>query len=387
MEIEGLGHRIRRGPGRLLAPFAGTGLEDVGLSQHDVGLSLEEPPPEGQFNFVAIELGRLGVERHRAERGTLAAMPTAVRPRPHHQRVEDARVLPLGGAIGLERAREILGIEPSAHGHHRRTDVLQVGRDVVTGAPLGIGDVADEVVPEVDLALVVTVAQVADRPTPQEELISVGRAVVERHGLLTQRVLELLPEEIEEAEVVGQQERPAMQRVVAVEDCGHRGLRRHGLQRGMRIDHAHGREEARVRDAVHAHVAVVVAHVFDQPVDGVPGVGALVSVLRPRFHRLVGADVDEDALGGEAPAHILANEDKLLAHQPVTEARIATGIDRVRLEVVWGPSQEDGVLARLLRRVDIGEESHAVAHGNSHLALGVIGLEPAGVVGLHPGTE
>ena len=67
------------------------------------------------------------------------------------------------------------------------------------------------------------------------------------------------------------------------------------------------------------------------------------------------------------------------------EDRIATGIDRVGLEVVWGPPQEDGVLARLLRRVDIGEERHAVAHGDSHLALGVIGLEPAGVVGLRPG--
>ena len=85
-------------------------------------------------------------------------MPAAVRPRPHHQRVEDARVLPLGGAVGLERAREILGIEPSAHGHHRGADVLQVRRDVVTGTPLGIGDVADEVVPEVDLALVVPIA-------------------------------------------------------------------------------------------------------------------------------------------------------------------------------------------------------------------------------------
>ena len=280
MEIQRLGHRIRRGPGRLFTPFTGTCLEDVGLRQDDVRLPLEEAPPEGQFDFVAIELSRLGVERHRAERGTVAAMPTAVRPRPHDQRVEDARVLPFGGAVSLERSGKILGIEPSAHSHHRSADILQVGRDVVTGAPLGIGDVADEVIPEVDLALVVTVAQVAHRPAPQEELISVGRAVVERHGLLTQRVLELLPEEVEEAEVVGQQERPAMQRVVAVEDCGHRGLRRHGLQCGMRIDHAHGREEARVRDAVHAHVAIVVAHVFDQPVDGVPGIGALVGVLR-----------------------------------------------------------------------------------------------------------
>ena len=359
----------------------------MGLSQRDVRLPLEEPSPEGQFNFVAIELGRLGVERHRAERGTLAAMPAAVRPRPHHQRVEDARVLPLGGAVGLERARKILGIEPSAHGHHRRTDVLQVRRDVVTGTPLGIGDVADEVVPEVDLALVVPITQVAHRPAPQEELVSVGSAVVEGHGLLTERVLELLPEEVEEAEVVGQQERAAMQRVVAIEHVGHRGLRRNGLQRRMRIDHAHGREEARVRDAVHAHVAVVVAHVLDQPLDGIPGVGALVGVLRAGLGRLVRADVNKGALGGEAPAHILANEDKLLAHQPVTEARIATGIDRVRLEVVWGPPQEDRVLARLLRRIDIGEESHAVAHRNAHLALGVIGLESAGVVGLHPGTE
>ena len=257
----------------------------------------------------------------------------------------------------------------------------------MTGTPLGIGDVADEVVPEVDLALVVPITQVAHRPAPQEELVSVGRAVIEGHGLLTERVLELLPEEVEEAEVVSQQERAAMQCVVAVEHVGHRGLRRNSLQCRMRIDHAHGREKAGVRDAVHAHVAVVVAHVLDQPLDGIPGVGALVGVLRAGLGRLVRADVNKGALGGKATTHILAHEDELLAHQPVTEARIAAGINRVRLEVVWGPPQEDGVLAGLLRRVDSGEKSHAVAHRNAHLALGVIGLESAGVVGLHPGTE
>ena len=177
-----------------------------------------------------------------------------------------------------------------------------------------------------------------------------------------------------------------MQRVVAIEHVGHRSLRRNRLQRRMRIDHAHGREESRVRDAVHAHVAVVVAHVLDQPLDGVPGVSALVGVLRAGLGRLVRADVNKGALGGKAPTHILAHENKLLAHQPVTEARIATSIHRVGLEVVRGPPQEDRVLAGLLRGVHHGEEIHAIAHRNAHFALGVIGLKPAGVVGTHRGT-
>jgi len=85
-------------------------------------------------------------------------------------------------------------------------------------------------------------------------------------------------------------------------------------------------------------------------------------------------------------SHILIHENELLAHEPVTEARIATGIDRVGLEVVRGPAQQHGVLARLLRRVHHGEQAHAVAHRNPNFAFGVIRLEPAGVIGLQPDT-
>src|SRR5260221_305631 len=73
----------------------------------------------------------------------------------------------------------------------------------------------------------------------------------------------------------------------------------------MRIDHSHGHQIAGIGDAVHAHAAVVVGHVFDQPVDGVVGVGAFVHAVGVRS----GMQHFEFAFGAVAAANVLKDED------------------------------------------------------------------------------
>ena len=91
-----------------------------------------------------------------------------------------------------------------------------------------------------------------ERAHLQEELVAAGRAVVEGHPRL--RPLGLGPhrEARVEAEVGGQHERAVVERVVAQVVVGDRRLRRHRLQRRMRVDHAGRDVEARIRDAPHA---------------------------------------------------------------------------------------------------------------------------------------
>ena len=91
-------------------------------------------------------------------------------------------------------------------------------------------------------------------------------------------------------------------------------LWRGGLQSGMAVDHAHRRVKAGIRDAKHAYFAVIVRHVFHQPVDGVPGVGAFVKILGA-FVRIERTHMHVSALGTVTPAHILRDHDELVLCQ------------------------------------------------------------------------
>ena len=54
----------------------------------------------------------------------------------------------LDGLVGLERAEQILGVEPAADGHHRGLDVLQVRPEVARLPELVVGGVLHHLVPE-----------------------------------------------------------------------------------------------------------------------------------------------------------------------------------------------------------------------------------------------
>jgi hypothetical protein len=66
--------------------------------------------------------------------------------------------------------------------------------------------------------------------------------------------------------------------VIAEEEVGDWRLWRRGLDRRVRIDDPRLGEEADVRDPIDTDAAIVVRHVREEPIDRVPGIGALVDI-------------------------------------------------------------------------------------------------------------
>ena len=79
-----------------------------------------------------------------------------------------------------------------------------------------------------------------------------------------------------------------MEEIVAHPDVDHGGLRRDGFHGGMRIDAGGYGEKSGIGDAEDADAAVVVGNVFEEPGDGVVGVGAFVDERWDRSDRLSG---------------------------------------------------------------------------------------------------
>ena len=102
-------------------------------------------------------------------------------------------------------------------------------------------------------------------------------------------------------------ERAVVKPVVAHPAIDHRIHRHRHLQRRMRVDQRHQRQEPVVRDAEDADLAVALGHVLHQPVDRVVGVGGVIDrrrILRPAqrpvhhvvaFGAVLAADVLDDA--------------------------------------------------------------------------------------------
>src|SRR5471030_1300687 len=76
----------------------------------------------------------------------------------------------------------------------------------------------------------------------------------------------------------------------------------------MRVDDRSGGVEAWIREAPDADVAVVPRHMFQQPLDGVVGVRALVGLTGPWVVDLR-TDVQESTLRLIAAADVLEDED------------------------------------------------------------------------------
>ena len=101
-----------------------------------------------------------------------------------------------------------------------------------------------------------------------------------------------------------------------------RSLFADGFQRGMRMKKSQRGGEAVVGDAKHSDLAVVVGDVFDEPFDGVVGVGGFVGGLGIVEVNLGGKF--EVAFGLEAAAQILNDEDVAVLHE-FLEIRQAPG--------------------------------------------------------------
>ncbi len=371
-EVERLCGGLRRRPGVHLPPLVPPGLEHVGFGQPGVRRVLQVVLEERELDLLLEEAAGLRAEPHVAE--VLAvARPPAVGPRPHDEGVRRAGAVALDVLVGLERAEEVLGVEPAADGQDGGLDALEV-RPEVARLPEGVVRlVRHHLVPEGDRVLQVERVRVRERHELLVELVPVLGAEVEPRTRLRRRGRARLPEAREEAEGVRQVEGAVVMEVVADEPVGDGRLGRHGLERGVGVDHAGGGVEARVRDAPHAHAAVVPGDVLQQPLDRVVRVRALVDVRRARLLREVRPHVDELALRHHPPAHVLVDEDVALAHEaggrPET---VLVRVGAVGRHAVGRAVEENRVgRAAILGHVHGREELHAVAHRDAVLELGI----------------
>src|SRR6185312_11122072 len=67
-------------PTRVLAPLVGAGFENPSFRRFECALPLEVKLKERQFDLLAVEISRLGIELNVAQRGAvrLSAVPAAV---------------------------------------------------------------------------------------------------------------------------------------------------------------------------------------------------------------------------------------------------------------------------------------------------------------------
>src|ERR1051326_5375024 len=153
-------------------------------------------------------------------------------------------------------------------------------------------------------------------------------------------------------EAVGQPECTLVEEVVAHPGVTHRSLGADRLEGWMGADPGHRGEPAGIGDAEHTHLVVVVGDVLPQPVDRVPGVGALVGAGVAR----VGGPVHvELALPAVAAPDIL--DDAYVA----LDSRSAPG-------AAGGTGPQDRERRRCaLRRHDHREQAYAVTRRNHRL--------------------
>ena len=287
----------------------GPGLEHQRFGHGVIRVGLQEAAEERQLDLLAIKFTGPGVEIDVAQLVPVTASPIPMRPGSDDEQVRDPGILPFGPPIRLQRAEEVLGVVPAADGHHRATDILEM-RPNVAGLPKRVvGRMRQKLSPLRHASFQQELIRVGQRPHAQEKIVAVRRLEVEGLGVFMQRVFGPLREVMEEPEVLRQEKRAVVIEVVPHEPIRDRRLGRRGFQRRMRIDHAHRRVEARIRNPEDPHFAVVIGSILHQPIDGVKGVGALVRLLWP----LVGIErshVHILAFRAIAPAHVLRHKDE-----------------------------------------------------------------------------
>ena len=104
-----------------------------------------------------------------------------------------------------------------------------------------------------------------------------------------------------------------MVKIVAHEPIGDGRLRRNGLHRRVRIRNGRRGIKPGIRNAENPDAAIVVGHVFEQPVHRVVGITAFIGCVSGLFW-VVRADVHEVAFAHVAPANVLENQNIAFAH-------------------------------------------------------------------------
>ena len=298
-------------------------------------------------------------------------------PRAHHQKhLVVVGVLRLDRLVDGDGAVDVLLIPEAVDQHHRNGQRLR-GELLVDRliAPEGVvGRMLENLAPEADLLEAAPASQLARRSRLHEHVVVVevagppflivgarARLLVDvRHVLLAERAV--------------------VEPVVAHPAVHHRVHRHRHLERRMRVDQRHQRQEPVVGNAEDADLAVALGSVLHQPVDRVVGVGGVIDrrrVLRPAqrpvhhvvaFRAVLAADVlhhaDVAALDDHFQRVVVAGEHR----RQVGAVRVAGEVVRV----VRRARQQDRRAPGALRHQDDGVQLHAVAHRNHDVALHVV---------------
>src|SRR5438552_3760955 len=132
---------------------------------------------ERQLDVFAVEGRSGGAEIDVAEPLPAGARPAAMAPRADDYHVENAGVLLLNRIIRFERAVEVLGVVPSADGHHGRGHVLEVWQKITRLPEFVVVGMLHHLVPEANFAVEIASVGVLERTQVEEELVAVRRAV------------------------------------------------------------------------------------------------------------------------------------------------------------------------------------------------------------------
>src|SRR5581483_1326565 len=254
-------------------------------------------------------------------------------------------------------------------------DVLHVGSEIA-GFPVVVVSVVlhliePEVLPGQHLAQIFQCSRL------EKELVPTGGAVIERDAYLGRQCGILLGfERTVKAEIRRQHKGAAMICVVAHEKVGHGRLRRRSLERRMRINDAGRCEESGIRNPPDSGFAVVVGNVFQQPVNAVIGVTAVVDV----FVGFLLVDV-RPHLGEGSFRHVSATH--VLKHKDVAgfvELKRGTKLLTVLIDTIGGDAVRSAVEEKWIRtgavfgNVDSSEQMNPVAHGNAVFVFRVMFL-------------
>ena len=184
-------HQIKRGVCRIGGrpvwqsdPLVRARVEAVHFSDfRNVAFVFQEVIEEWQLKMLAIINAGLAAEISRPQPIAVRPRPATMKPWPHHQHVEDSRILLLDVLVSRERAEEIFVIVPTANRHHRGMNVSQVRENVSIFPILIVIRMLHHFVPELDAKselLLISVAEILQPAYVVIKLVAVLRPVIER---------------------------------------------------------------------------------------------------------------------------------------------------------------------------------------------------------------
>ena len=170
--------------------------------------------------------------------------------------------------------------------------------------------------------------------------------------------------------------------IIAHKPIGNGGLRTNCFQCGMLAGSRHGSIKTGIGNAEDAHITIIVADIFYQPVDGIIRItrfigfiSFLVFIKRTYIHKF--------PFTHPAAAYILANDDIIFPAivTPVATPESCAEIFSIGRTGIRRAHHQDRVFFTLvLGLVYGGEQLNTIPHGNGHLNLRIVFHDPGGIL-------